>query len=98
MVEMRNQGTTYYRPTSDNVVTSDDQGYAFGMVAKYAIQNRKGSKNPEETKFSRGGWSSATRIVTGMEMLIIGQTQETLRCHEALAVEQLRMPMILSLM
>lgn len=28
MVEMRNQGTTYYRPTSDNVVTSDDQGYA----------------------------------------------------------------------
>ena len=63
MVEMRNQGTTYYRPTSDNVVTSDDQGYAFGMVAKYAIQNRKGSKNPEETKFSRGGWSSATRIV-----------------------------------
>ena len=64
MVEMRNQGTTYYRPTSDNVVTSDDQGYAFGMVAKYAIQNRKGSKNPEETKFSRGGWSSATRIVT----------------------------------
>ena len=64
LVEMRNQGTTYYCPTSDYVVTEDANGYAFGMVGKYAIQNRKGNKNVKETLFARGGWGSATRIVT----------------------------------
>ena len=64
MVEMRNMGTTYYRPTSDNVVTQDENGYAFGMVGKYAIRNRKGNKNQQETMFAHGGWGTATRIVT----------------------------------
>lgn len=64
MVEMRNQGTTNPRPTSDNIVTKDDKGYAFGMVGKYAINDRKGSKNEQETKFARGGWGTATRVVT----------------------------------
>ena len=64
MVEMRNQGTTYYRPTSDNVVTQDSKGYAFGMVGKYAVRNRKGSKNKQETMFAHGGWGTATRIIT----------------------------------
>ncbi len=64
MVEMRNQGTTYFRPTSDNVVTQDSKGYAFGMVGKYAIRNRKGSKNKQETMFAHGGWGTATRIIT----------------------------------
>lgn len=64
LVEMRNQGTTYARPDSDYVVTEDARGYAFGTVAKYPIQNRKGSKNVQETKFARGGWATATRIIT----------------------------------
>ncbi|MBE5928831.1 MAG: hypothetical protein E7267_05615 [Lachnospiraceae bacterium] len=64
MVEMRNQGTTYYRPTSDNVVTQDSNGFAFGMVGKYAVRNRKGSKNTQETMFAHGGWGTATRIIT----------------------------------
>lgn len=64
LVEMRNQGTTNPCPTSDYVVTDDANGYAFGMVAKYPIQNRKGSKNVKETLFAHGGWGSATRIVT----------------------------------
>lgn len=64
LVEMRNQGTTYKRPDTDYVVTKDDKGYGFGMVAKYPIQNRKGSKNVTETMFARGGWGSATRIIT----------------------------------
>ena len=64
MVEMCTRGTVYNRPDSDYVVTEDDKGYAFGMVAKYPIQNRKGSKQPEEALFARGGWGTATRIVT----------------------------------
>ena len=64
LVEMRNQGTTNPRPDSDYIVTEDDKGYAFGMVAKYPVQNRKGSKNIEPTMFAYGGWGSATRIVT----------------------------------
>ena len=64
LVEMRNQGTTYNRPDSDYVVTEDGNGYAFGMVAKYPIQNRKGSKNVQPTKFANGGWGTATRVIT----------------------------------
>lgn len=64
MVEMRNQDRTYYRPTSDNVVTQDSKGYAFGMVGKYAIRDRKGNKNKQETMFAHGGWGTATRIIT----------------------------------
>lgn len=64
MVEMRNQDRTYYRPTSDNVVTQDSKGYAFGMVGKYAVRNRKGNKNKQETMFAHGGWGTATRIIT----------------------------------
>lgn len=64
MVEMRTMETVYYRPKSDNVVTKDNNGYAFGMVGKYAIRNRKGTKNIQETKFAHGGWGTATRIIT----------------------------------
>ena len=64
MVEMRNLGTVWNRPDTDYVVTEDDNGYAFGMVAKYPIWNRKGSKNVQPTKFSAGGWGTATRVVT----------------------------------
>ncbi|MBE5927882.1 MAG: hypothetical protein E7267_00670 [Lachnospiraceae bacterium] len=64
LVEMRNLGTVWNRPDTDYVVTEDDNGYAFGMVAKYPIWNRKGSKNVQPTKFSSGGWGTATRVVT----------------------------------
>lgn len=64
LVEMCTRGTVYNRPDSDYVVTEDDKGYAFGMVAKYPIQNRKGNKNPEEALFARGGYGTATRIIT----------------------------------
>ncbi|WP_026835248.1 glycosyl hydrolase family 95 catalytic domain-containing protein [Eubacterium xylanophilum] len=64
LVEMRNQGTTTEPADTDYVVTKDDKGYGFGMVAKYPEQERKGNKNPKPTKFAYGGWSSATRVVT----------------------------------
>ncbi len=64
IVEMRNQGTVYGCPDSDYIVTEDDNGYTIGMVAKYADQYRKGSKNREKTLFAEGGWASATRVVT----------------------------------
>lgn len=64
IVEMHNQGTTNPRPDSDYVVTQDSSGYAFGMVGKYPVRNRKGSKNVQPTKFAYGGWGTATRIVT----------------------------------
>lgn len=64
MVEMRTMETVYYRPTTDNVVTKDASGYAFGTVGKYAIRNRKGTKNKQKTKFAHGGWGTATRIIT----------------------------------
>ncbi len=64
IVEMHNSGTTNPCPESDYVVTKDANGYAFGMVGKYPIQNRKGSKNKQPTKFAYGGWGTATRILT----------------------------------
>lgn len=62
ILEMRNGSSS--GADTDYVVTEDDKGYGFGMVAKYPIRNRKGSKNVKETKFAKGGWGTATRIVT----------------------------------
>ncbi len=64
MVQMRNQGTVSPRPDSDYIVTKDDKGYTMGMVGKYPDQYRKGNKNRQKTLFAKGGWGSATRIIT----------------------------------
>lgn len=64
MVEMRNQGSVNPRPDSDYIVTQDANGYAIGMVGKYADQYRKGNKNREKVLFAEGGWGTAMRIVT----------------------------------
>lgn len=75
MVEMRNQGTVNPRPDSDYIVTQDVNGYAVGMVGKYADQNRKGNKNREKVLFANGGWGTAMRIVTDGNIDYVADTR-----------------------
>ena len=65
LTDMRNEGTVDALPDSDYVVTQENGTVTgFGTVAKYQIRNDKGSRNPNKTLFSYGGWASATRVVT----------------------------------
>ena len=65
LTDMRNEGTVDALPDSDYVITQEGgKAVGFGTVAKYQIRNDMGSRNPNKTLFSYGGWASATRIVT----------------------------------
>lgn len=57
------QGAPSSGIATSHILEADDNGYAMGFVGKYAIRNRIGTKNVEETRFSHGGWGTATRIV-----------------------------------
>jgi len=61
--EMSNAGGAF---DTDYILTQDGNGKAigYGMVGKYPVANRKGSIDVQERLFARGGWGSATRIVT----------------------------------
>ncbi|MBE6932449.1 MAG: hypothetical protein E7464_03580, partial [Ruminococcaceae bacterium] len=66
ITDMRNEGTLDSHPTTDYVVTQEGGSVVgFGTVGKYVTRNQMGSRNPNKTLFSYGGWASATRIVMG---------------------------------
>ncbi|WRS28641.1 LamG-like jellyroll fold domain-containing protein [Oscillospiraceae bacterium MB08-C2-2] len=49
----------------DYVVTQKEgKVVAYGLVGKYEVANRKGSKNVKERLFAHGGWGTATQIIT----------------------------------
>ncbi len=90
ITDMRNEGTLDTLPITDYVVSQEgNQVVGFGTVGKYVTRNVMGSKNPNKTLFSYGGWASATRIVLGDEgSVAYNPATRTIAANNSFSVRQ----------